>query len=255
MTQPDSDRTLRVLIVDDERLARRALRTLLAAHPDVEVVGEASKVEEAAVLVQRERPDVVLLDVQMRGETGFDLLDLLDAPCHVIFVTAFDAYAVRAFEVNALDYLLKPVEPARLAEALKRARQRTPSLSEASSATTTRDIGLPFRYDDLFFHEDGRRSQFIRIRDIVFIQAAANYTELHLQNGKMVLVLRPLAQWEARLPDAYFVRIHRSTIVNVAFVRRVERAFNYTYEVHLRDGSEPLVMSRRRASVLKALLG
>ncbi len=245
---------MRVLIVDDERLARKALRTLLAAHPEVEVVGEAGKVEEAATLVQRERPDAVLLDVQMRGETGFDLLDLLDVPCQVIFVTAFDAYAVRAFEVNALDYLLKPVEPTRLAEALVRVRQRSHSAPVASVAAPPADAGLPFRYEDLFFHDEGRRSRFIRIQDILFIQAAGNYTELHLQTGQAILILRPLGQWEARLPGDHFIRIHRSTIVNVSCVHRVERSFNYTYAVHLHGYADPLVMSRRRASVLKAML-
>jgi two-component system, LytTR family, response regulator len=236
---------LRAVLVDDERLARRALRTLLAADGTVEVVGEASRVDEAEALIRRERPAVVFLDVQLRGETGFDLLARDAAPFHTIFVTAFDAYAVRAFEVHALDYLLKPVDPGRLAEALARARQ-PPAIRAAPERPVT------YRYDDLFFHDDARRPRFLRIRDIAFIRAAGNYTELHTAAGPPLLVLRPLATWEAQLVDTSFVRVHRSVLVNLDFVERIERGVGYTYELYLRGQAAPLAMSRRRALELKS---
>lgn len=240
----EADKPLRVAVVDDERLARQALRALLAAHPGVEVVGEASRLDEAAALVRRERPDVVFLDIQLRGETGFDLLARVERTFHTVFVTAFDAYAVRAFEVHALDYLLKPVDPARLADALARARRPSPP-SEAPPP-------LPaYRYDDLFFHDDERHPRFIRIRDVAFIQAAGNYTELHPAGGPPALVLRPLAAWEAQLAGTPFVRVHRSVLVNLAFVERIERGANYTYDLYVKGRSEPLPMSRRRAMELK----
>jgi two-component system LytT family response regulator len=235
---------LRVVVVDDERLARRALRTLLAAERDIDVVGEASRVDEAEALIRRERPGVVFLDVQLRGETGFDLLARDAGPFRTIFVTAFDAYAVRAFEVHALDYLLKPVHPARLAEALARARDPAATRAAPERPAT-------YGYDDLFFHDDTRHARFIRIRDIAFIRAAGNYTELHTAAGPPLLVLRALSTWEAQLADTPFVRVHRSALVNLDFVERIERGASYTYELYVRGHATPLAMSRRRALELK----
>jgi two-component system LytT family response regulator len=234
---------LRALIVDDERLARLALRTLLASDPEVVVVGEASGVDGAEALIRREHPRVVFLDIQLRGETGFDLLARNAGDFLVVFVTAFDAYAVRAFEVHALDYLLKPVDPTRLATALARARD--PSAPRPSA------VPAAYRYDDLFFHDDARCPRFIRIRDIAFIRAAGNYTELHLAGGQRLLVLRPLLTWETQLAGAPFVRVHRSLLVNLDFVERIERGEGYTYDLFVRGHAEPLPMSRRRATELK----
>lgn len=240
---------LRAIIVDDERLARRALRALLAAHAEaVEVVGEAATVVEAEAQIARAQPDLLFLDVQLRGETGFDLLPRLEPLPRIVFVTAFDVFAVRAFEVNALDYLLKPIEPERLAEALRRAQER----EKPAPALPVQQPG--FSLDDLFFYEDGQRSRFIRIRDIAFIHSAGNYTELHLPLGKKVLVLKTLAAWEAELPEAAFVRVHRTSIVNLGFVEQVERLPGYSYALHLRGHAEPLMMSRRRALALKRRL-
>ena len=233
---------LRALIVDDERLARLALRTLLARSADV-VVGEASGVDDAEALIRRELPQVVFLDIQLRGENGFDLLARNAGTFHTVFVTAFDAYAVRAFEVHALDYLLKPVDPVRLANALARARNPTAAPAEVRASA--------YRYDDLFFHDDARSPRFIRIRDIAFIRAAGNYTELHLAAGPLLLVLRPLSTWETQLAGAPFVRVHRSLLVNLDFVERVERGEGYTYDLFVRGHAEPLPMSRRRATELK----
>lgn len=239
-----STEPLRVLVVDDERLARLALRTLLAGPPDVVVVGEASSVDQAEALIRRERPQVVFLDIQLRGESGFDLLARNAGVFHTVFVTAFDAYAVRAFEVHALDYLLKPVDPTRLATALARVRE-----------PTAPHVGVPppaYRYDDLFFHDDARCPRFIRIRDIAFIRAAGNYTELHLAAGPPLLVLRALSTWETQLAGTPFVRVHRSVLVNLDFVERIERGLGYTYELHVRGQSAPVAMSRRRAMELKS---
>ena len=245
--EPD---TLRVFIVDDERPARVALRSALDDLGRVAVAGEAGGVDAAAEQICASEPDVVLLDVQMRGETGFDLLDRLNAPVQVIFVTAYDEHAVRAFKVNALDYLLKPVDPDRLAEALRRARDTDIALPEARE-TPESDA---FRYDDLFFYEDGRRPRFIRIRDIVWIEAAGNYTKLHLAGGDTALTATTLSDWTDRLPEAHFARIHRSTLVNVDRVTRVDRSAGRTYEVYVEGRTASLSMSRRRAHRLKARL-
>ena len=246
-----TEKVLDALIVDDERLARRALRSALAEQAGVRVVAEARSVDEAAAALRTHAPDVVLLDIQMRGETGFDLLDHIEPPTAVVFVTAYDEYAVRAFEVNALDYLLKPVDPERLAEALRRARASDRPLPhpDADAAPGA------FRYDDLFFYEEGRRPRFIRIRDIAFIQAAGNYTEVHLRDGDMVLTSSTLSSWAERLPGDYFVRIHRSSLVQVDCVARVERSGSSCYDVYIEDYETPLALSRRRASALKDRLG
>jgi two-component system LytT family response regulator len=236
---------LRVLVVDDERLARLALRAQLNGVPDVVVVGEASGVDEAEAMIRREHPRVVFLDVQLRGETGFDLLARNAGSFHTIFVTAFDSYAVRAFDVHAIDYLLKPVDPSRLAEALARARD--PSATRAAVESRAK-----YRYDDLFFHDDPRRPRFLRIREIAFIRAAGNYTELYTAAGSPLMVLRPLSTWEAQLADTPFVRVHRSMLVNLDFVERIERSAGYTYVLYVRGRAEPLAMSRRRALDLKS---
>jgi len=237
---------LQVLIVDDERLARNAVRSALDAVAGAVVTGEAGSVDAAAEQIRAEGPDVVLLDVQMRGETGFDLLDRIDTSVQVIFVTAHDEHAVRAFEVNALDYLLKPIDPDRLAEALQRARQAETALPKHEEADPE-----AFRYDDVFFYEEGRRPRFIRIRQIVCIEAAGNYTELHVADGTTALTATTLSAWTDRLPDTHFARIHRSTIVNVERVTDVERNAGRTYTVHVDGRDEPLSMSRRRARALK----
>ena len=210
------------------------------------VVAEVRSVDEAADALREHAPDVVFLDIQMRGETGFDLLDHIDQPVAVVFVTAYDEYAVRAFEVNALDYLLKPVDPERLAEALRRVRQ-----SERALPKTSGEDADAFRYDDLFFYEEGRRPRFIRIRDIAFIEAAGNYTELHLREGDMVLTSSTLSSWAERLPSAHFVRIHRSSVVQVDCVARVAASTSSTYDVYIEGYEAPLSLSRRRASALK----
>jgi two-component system LytT family response regulator len=237
---------LEILIVDDERLARNAIRSALDEVGGIGTVSEAGSVEAAAEQIRAQRPDVVLLDVQMRGETGFDLLDRIDTAVQVIFVTAYDEYAVRAFEVNALDYLLKPVDPTRLDEALRRARA-----SETTLPTDEKADPEAFRYEDLFFYEEGRRPRFIRIRDIVVIEAAGNYAELQFEDAPSSLTSTALSTWEDRLPDAHFVRIHRSVIVNVEHVTRIEQAENYTYEVFVVGREAPLPMSRRRARQYK----
>lgn len=213
------------------------------------VRGEAGTVEAAAEQIRTEAPDVVLLDVQMRGETGFDLLDRIDTPVQVIFVTAYDEYAIRAFEVNALDYLLKPVAPDRLAEALRRARTTDTALPDKQDPAPTDDPDA-YRYDDVFFYEEGRRPRFIRIREIVFIEADGNYTELYLTDGTTVLTSTALSTWTDRLPDAHFVRIHRSTVVDLNHIARVESTGSRTHEVFVNTWDRPLPMSRRRAEAL-----
>ncbi|HXG67689.1 MAG TPA: LytTR family DNA-binding domain-containing protein [Blastocatellia bacterium] len=236
----------RAIIVDDERLARKELRSLLAEHAGVEVVGEADSVARAVEIIRAEGPDVVFLDIQMPGETGFTLLEKIEPAFKIIFVTAYDAYAIRAFEVNALDYLLKPINPERLAHAIERLREGAPA----------RPVGAhKLEYEDRLFLEVDERSRFVKVSAIEFISAAGDYSEIFTADGQKSLVLKSLKEWEERLPEKYFARIHRSTIINLEYVERVESWFNRSYRIYLRNIAEPFVMSRRYAARLKLRFG
>ena len=234
---------LSALVVDDERLARRELIALLAAHPEIAVVGEADSVDEAAHLVGSLDPDVVFLDIQMPRRSGFELLAACDVRGRIVFVTAHDVHAIRAFEVNALDYLLKPVHPERLAQTIARL------VGAAGSGAPPPQNRLEL--DDHLFLAEGRAARFVRVRSIVCIRGADDYAELALDDGKQLLSPRPLKEWEARLPERAFVRVHRTAIVNLEHVERVEPTGD-AYRVHLRGGGEPVPLSRRHAARLRA---
>jgi two-component system LytT family response regulator len=232
---------LTAVVVDDERLARRDLIAMLAKHANIVVVGEADDVRSAARQIARLSPDVVFLDIQMPGESGFDLLEKADVRAHVVFVTAYDEYAVRAFEVNALDYLLKPVSPDRLARSIERlvSAERSPEPGTGK-----------LHYEDSLFIRLDSRMKFLKVSSIVAITAAGDYTEVLTADKGRHLADKPMSEWQARLPAAGFCRIHRSAIVNLAYVERVEETSRYSYNVHLRGQSRPLPMSRRYAKGL-----
>ena len=234
---------LKALVVDDERLARRDLRQMLDEHPSIEVVGEADSVDAAVALIGGERPDVVFLDVQMPERSGFELFDLVDVTFKVIFATAFDAHAIRAFEVNALDYLLKPISPERLARAVERLGVEGPRPEPAARKLD---------YDDRIFLTANDRPQLVKVETIAYIRAAGDYTEVYTVDGPMLFVQKPLKEWEERLPSNFFSRVHRSTIVNVERIERIDETLARSYVVHLRGVAEPIAMSRRYAGELKA---
>jgi two-component system LytT family response regulator len=235
---------LRALIVDDERLARAELRRLLSCHPEISVDGEAGDLAEAERAVAELDPDVVFLDIRMPGGTGFDLLDRVRPRGRVIFVTAYDAHALRAFEVNALDYLLKPVNPERLASALSRLAPR------AAPAAAPR-LGP----DDHLWVATDRSARFVKVREIAAILGAGDYSEVVAADGRRSLVLRALKAWEDRLPAGLFARVHRGTIVNLERVDRIERDGEESWRVWLRGIPRPVPMSRRHAARLRVRLG
>ena len=239
-------RALNVLVVDDERLARKDLISLLGAHGNITVVGEADDVPSAVKAIKRLTPDVIFLDIQMPGDSGFDLLDKTEVEAHVIFVTAYDEYAIRAFEVNALDYLLKPVNPERLAKALERLE-----LQDGETAARARRLD----YQDRLFLMLGRSFKFLKVSALVTVTAAGDYSEVLTSDGTKGLALKSMKEWETRLPPRHFVRVHRSTIINMEYVDRVEEWFNYSFRVYLKGVEEPCVISRRYATRLKDRLG
>lgn len=230
----------KAIIIDDERLARKEMRRLLAEFASITIAGEAENLAEAINLIESEKPDIVFLDIQLSGESGFDLLERVEHDFKLVFVTAFDAYAVRAFEVNAIDYLLKPVNPERLAKAIERLAEE-------------RVVGplKPLEFDDRIFLELGARSLFLKVCDISHIIAAGDYSEVFTRDKRKYLVEKPLREWEERLPEKHFLRIHRQAIVNLEEIDHLEPWFNRTFQVRLKGYGEALTVSRRYALKLK----
>lgn len=229
--------TLRTVVIEDERLARAELTAMLRRFPCIDLVGEAAGLASARDLLRRTRPQLVFLDIELGDGSGFDLLaEPGAAESRVVFVTAYEAFALRAFEVNALDYLLKPVQHERLDAAIARARRA------AQPAPATEQ---PLQYDDYVFLRLGEGSAFVPVNGILAVTSDGDYTVVHTAQGHAHLVLKPLKQWEARLPGNAFVRIHRSAIVNLRRVRKLEAWFNHGYRVHVDGLAKPLTMSRR----------
>lgn len=220
---------MNALIIDDERMARQELKRLLSAHPDIEIVGEAVTGEEALELIPRLTPDVIFLDVQMPGMNGFELLEHLDDVPQVIFTTAYDEYALKAFEVSALDYLVKPVIPARLAAAVAKLRPRQDRA----------------RLERVFVKE-GERCWFVRVSDIFLLESEGNYTRLYFAQERP-LVCRSLATLEARLDPAEFFRAGRKCIVNLKWVEGVETSVGGNLLVRMRGG-RCIELSRRQST-------
>jgi two-component system LytT family response regulator len=245
----------RAVIIDDEELAREELQLMLAEYPEIKVVAEADSVQKGIEVIENLKPDVVFLDIQMPGGSGFDLLNQIEVSFNfkLIFVSAYDEYAIRAFEVNALDYLLKPVHPNRLRNAINRLFANIDDVNINTEKTDRKEV-RKLEYDDRFFLNIDNRSRFLKINAIKCICAEGNYSEIITADDKKSLVIISLKEWEERLPDKYFVRIHRSTIINLEYVEKVEKWFKHSFQVYLRHLNEPFIMSRRYAAKLKKKL-
>ncbi len=249
---------MRAIIVDDERLARRELRRLLNAHPDIEIAGEARNAGDAEDMLERYDPDLLFLDIQMPGRSGLDLLESFSNPPQTILTTAFDRYAVRGFELNAVDYLLKPIAPERLAEALRRVRERLqpPALSnvlEAPLDSSPAAVPSSLRDGPLrqVFVRDGDRCWLVRMEEISLLRSEGNYTRVVFA-GNQPLIPRSLAQIEFRLDPMIFFRANRAEIVNLRRVASITPEAD-GYNIALRDGANVSV-SRRQAKLLRDIL-
>jgi two-component system LytT family response regulator len=242
--------TFKALLVDDERLARQELRELLAEFSDVRIIGEAKNLSEAVDLIKDKKPDIVFLDIQLRQENGFDLLEKVVHNFSLIFVTAFDEFAIRAFEINALDYLLKPVNPKRLKASIDKLYQEN-----AEPVLPVQKLNI----DDPIFLNLGDHSHFLQISKISHICASGDYTEVFTisgaAGGNALLVEKSLKEWEDRLPEKSFVRIHRSTIINISQIDSIEVLPNRTMEVSLKNSPRIFTVSRRYASKFKHQFG
>jgi len=211
------------IIIDDERLARNELKKMLAHHPEIEIIGEAANADEGLRLINEMNPDLIFLDVQMPVKTGFDLLQELEKLPTVIFTTAYDEYAIRAFEVNALDYLLKPIDPKRLSDAVQKflaIDDKEMLFSENRS-----EIRLSLSESDQVFVKDGEKCWFVKLAEIRLFESVGNYARVFFGPNKP-LILKSLNSLEERLDPRTFFRANRKHIVNLRMIERVEPFFN-----------------------------
>jgi len=230
---------MKALIVDDEPLARLELRRLLAPFSWVDIIGEAENVDNAHAEIKILTPDLVFLDIQMPGGTGFDLLAKLDNPPQIIFTTAYDHYAVKAFEVNALDYLLKPIEPERLTQTLAKIRAAPSPIRRKTDSAALEQL----------FVRDGARCWFVPLREVSLISAEGNYVRLHWGNEQPLLG-RSLVTLESKLDGKHFFRANRHQIVNLQFVEEVQLGTGGRLITRLRGGLE-IEISRRQSRMFR----
>lgn len=231
---------MKALLIDDERLARNELRRLLAAFPEITIAGEASNAKQAREQLAALQPDLIFLDVQMPGETG---MESLEPPVpHVIFTTAYDEFAVKAFELNALDYLLKPVDPVRLTAAIARLEEKVAGAASDATKPAPRDR---LAADDKVFVREGDRCWFVEVKSIRLLESEGNYTRVHFENAQPQL-FRSLNAMEERLDPKYFFRANRREIINLAWIDKIEPWFSGGLLVHLKGGAK-VELSRRQA--------
>ena len=240
--------SIKSIIIDDERLARNELKKLVLAHPEIEIIDEASNVDEGVDKIELMQPDLIFLDIQMPGKTGFDLLTELERAPKVIFTTAYDEYALKAFEVNALDYLLKPIEPKRLADAitklvyeLEKEKMGDPAFSRGTLTE-----------NDQVFVKDGERCWFVKLNEIRLFESVGNYAKVFFSTNKP-LILKSLNALEDRLDSRVFFRANRKHIINLRWIEKIEPYFNGGLLVELKGG-EKIEVSRRQTVKFKEMM-
>ncbi|MCC5928934.1 MAG: response regulator transcription factor [Cyclobacteriaceae bacterium] len=235
---------MKAIIIDDERLARKELTSLLSEHKEVEIIAEAANADEALDLIESKKPDLIFLDIQMPGKTGFEMLEMLDYVPQVIFTTAYDEYALKAFEVNALDYLLKPIRPDRLKEAV----QKVLRMQQESHINIHEKLGL----NDQVFVKDGEKCWFVKLSEVRLFESDGNYIKVYFDKNKP-MIHKSLNALDKRLDDKSFFRASRKHIINLSWVEGIESWFNGGLLVKLKGG-EKIEVSRRQASRFKDMM-
>lgn len=236
---------MRALVIDDERLARKELIKLLEEHPSIEVVGEAMNADEAEQMINELNPDLLFLDIQMPGRTGFQLLESLESAPLVVFTTAYDEFAIKAFEVNALDYLLKPIQTDRLSEAVQK-------ILEKERNKAGRGVGKKLGLEDQVFVKDGERCWFVSLANIRFFESDGNYIKVYFDNNRP-MIHKSLNALDDRLDERAFFRASRKHIINLSWVESIEPWFNGGLMVKLRGGDK-VEVSRRQAAKFKDMM-
>jgi two-component system LytT family response regulator len=236
---------MKALIVDDERLARKELMKLLEEHPSIEVVGEATNADEAEKMIEELNPELLFLDIQMPGRTGFQLLESLDSAPLVVFTTAYDEFALKAFAVNALDYLLKPITADRLSEAVHKILEK-----ERVKAGRARESKLGL--DDQVFVKDGERCWFVSLANIRLFESDGNYIKVYFDTNRP-MIHKSLNALDEKLDERSFFRASRKHIVNLSWVEAIEPWFNGGLMVKLKGGDK-VEVSRRQAAKFKDMM-
>lgn len=238
--------SIKAIIVDDERLAREGLKSLLSELSEIELVGEASNADEAIELVDKLKPQLMFLDIEMPEKNGFDLLeDLIETP-FVIFTTAYNEFALKAFDVNALDYLLKPIEMPRLREAVNRVKKMI--IEDTAARTDDRKL----MEADQVFIRDGEKCWFVKLTDIRMIESAGNYAKIHFDKHQP-LIHKTLNALDERLSPSLFFRANRQQIINLQYIEKIEPFFNAGFLIYLKDGNK-VEVSRRQAVKFKEMM-
>ena len=243
--------SLKAIIIDDERLARMELRRMLQDFPEIEVIDEAANADEGLARIETHNPDLIFLDIQMPGKTGFDLLAELDRAPQVIFTTAYDEYALKAFEVNALDYLLKPIEPKRLADAVHKLNGEEANGNGHAQFSINDNRSLLSEHDQVFV-KDGERCWFVKLADIRLFESVGNYAKVFFGPNKP-LILKSLNALEERLDEKTFFRANRKHIVNLRLIEKIEPYFNGGLLLELKGG-EKVEVSRRQTVKFKEMM-
>jgi two-component system LytT family response regulator len=237
---------IKAIIIDDERPARAELKKLLQAYPEIEILDEAQNSKEAIEKIHEHNPDLIFLDIQMPGQNGFELLSELVSAPKVIFTTAFDEYALKAFEVNALDYLLKPIDSKRLAEAIQKLSAQFQSQVQQKENKTV------LTENEQFFVKDGDKCWFVKLSDVRLFESAGNYAKVYFDNYKP-LILKSLNALEERLDEHHFFRVNRKHIVNLKWISKIEPYFNGGLLLELKNG-EKIEVSRRQSAKFKEMM-
>lgn len=242
----------KTVIIDDERLAREELKSILSEFTEIEIIAEAQNGDEGIEIIKKMSPDLIFLDVNMPGMTGFEMLKKLEEIPYVIFVTAYDEYALKAFEVNALDYILKPVDPDRLSDAISKLKDKEELEYESSTATKSIRKERQLTVKDKVFIKDGEKCYFVTLADIRMLESDGNYVKVYFGKSRP-LILRSLNSFEERLDPEYFFRANRKFIINLDWVESIENWFNGGLQVELKGG-EKVDISRRQAIRFKEIL-
>ncbi|RRQ49335.1 DNA-binding response regulator [Maribacter algicola] len=236
---------IKAVIVEDSRLARNELKELIKSYPNIEVIGEAENVDKGFALIEEHNPDLLFLDINMPEKDGFELLEMLDEVPITIFTTAFDEYAIKSFEYNALDYLLKPINEKRFAQAMEKVEEKLSKNREATTKENTERL----TGNSQIFIKDGEKCWLIKVGDISHFEIVGNYTRVFFQDEKPMLY-KSLNQVEEKLPEKYFFRANRQQIINTNFIANVVPWFNGKLKLTMANGEE-IEVSRRQSYLFK----
>lgn len=240
--------TIKTLIVEDSRLARNELKELIKRHAEIEVIGEAENVDAAFAMINELKPQLIFLDINMPGKDGFELLEMLDDVPVTVFTTAFDEYAIKSFEYNALDYLLKPINEKRFGDAVQKIKDKIDSAEKEVSSLATHQL----TEESQIFIKDGEKCWLVKIGEVFLFEIVGNYTRVYFKDCKP-LIYKSLNQVEERLPETIFFRANRQQVINLKYIKSVDAWFNGKLKATMNDGSE-IEISRRQSALFKDML-